>query len=422
MKKIFASLFFVSLICCFVSAQNIFPELEMAKEIKLLKSTKAEVERIMSEFDREEIDEEDESYYQEFRSEKALVRVSYSTGDCSEDAGTQNYPEWNVPKMTATKIVVTFDETTMIKDLSLNLSGFKKKFRDDNDDDFEDYTYYDEKAGISILTEQGEIVKIILHPPKKQIGSLCRNENNSEIFSGKTSFTDSIVNSDPICILINHPSNVTDLDLRTKEVFGCQGGDCPDAKKEIRVRTTAIDLEDDVLTYQYIVTGGKIIGNGSEVVWDVTGVQAGTHTITAGSDDACGVCGQTQSRKILVKENSYEPIAPARIKDLILDKTELFAGCPAGRLKRTLCPFGGCGVSITSIAAASDTDNLTYEYKPSAGKIVGSGDRVIWDLAGLPPGEYSITAAASDDGTVFGTPETATVEIKENQYCIPVKR
>jgi hypothetical protein len=415
MKKIFASLFFILSICGFAFAQNSFPELEIAREIKLLKSTKSDVKMIMSEFDRdddEDDEEDDENYYQEFRSDKALVLVAYATGDCSEDAGIRSQPEWNVPKMIATKVVITFDETTKLKDLGLKLSDFNKRLEDE---DSEDYIYYDEKAGIIVLTDEGEVEKIILHPPKKQIGNLCRNENNSEVLSRKESFVNSIVDSEPVCILTNSVSNVINLDLQTKAVLGCAGDDCSDAKREISVRATAFDAENDVVTYQYDVTGGRIAGSGSEVIWDLTGVQPGIYTITVGSDDGCGICGETKSRKILVKENSYEPIAPAKIKKLILDKTELTAGCPVGRLKRTLCPPGGCQVSITSVAP--DDEKLTYTYKTFGGKIIGSGDRVIWDLAGLPPGEYSITVAASDDGTVFGTPETATVEIKANPYC-----
>ena len=426
MKKIFVSLVFILSICVFAFAQDPLPELEIVKEIKLLKSTRLDVIEIMSEFDRDKADDEsEEDYNQRFRSEKATVRVSYSTGDCSEDAGIRNYPKWDVPKMTATKIVITFDETTKLKDLGLRLSDFKKKSKNDKDTDSEDYIYYNEKAGIIILTDEGEVEKIILHPPKKQSGSLCRDEddeeNDSEVFSRKTSFVDSIISSENYCILINQPSNVTNLDLQTKAVSDCQGGNCSDIKKEVRVKTTAIDPENDVLTYDYAVEVGKIIGSGSEVIWDLTGVKPGVYTITAGSDDSCGVCGETKSRKILVKENSYEPIPSALIKKMTLDKTELTAGCPIGKLKRMLCPFGSCGISVTSVAVAPDNQNLTYRYKISGGEIVGSGERIIWNLAGLSPGEYSITTEASDDGTNFGTPETKTVEIKENPYCSALK-
>ncbi len=419
MNKITAFLFFISLMCGFASAQRSFPELEIAKEIKLLRSTQRDVKMIMSEFDH---DEDDEEYYQEFRSDKALVKVSYSTGDCSEDAGIMNYPEWNVPKMTATKIVITFDETTKLKDLGLNLSGFKKKLEDEEVKDSEDYIYYDENAGIIILTDEGEVEKIILHPPKKQIGNLCANENNSEILSRKTSFIDSIINSEPVCILINQPSHITGLDLRTNGVFGCKDENCADAKKEILVSTTAIDPENDVLTYNYAVTGGIITGIGARVVWNLAGASPGIYQITAGVDDGCGICGETKARRILLKENSYEIIPPAKITKLILDKTELIVACPPGRLKRKLCPSGSCGVSVSTVVADPDGGNLTFKYKTSGGKIVGSGNRIIWDLAGLHPGKYSITVSASDDGTVFGTPATATVEVKENPYCSVTKK
>lgn len=415
MNKIFAFLFFISVMCGFAAAQNSFPELEIVKEIKLLKSTQSDVKMIMSEFDHDEDDDED--FYQEFRSEKALVKVSYSTGDCAEDVGVRNYPEWNVPKLTATKVVITFDETTKLKDLGFNLSNFKKKLQDEEIEDSEEYVYYNENAGIIILTDEGEVEKIILHPPKKQIGNLCNNENNSEILSRKTSFVDSIVNSEPVCIYINQPSNVTELNLKTNGVFGCKDENCADAKKEISVSTTAIDPEGDVLTYTYIISAGKIIGSGWEVIWDLSGIEPGIYGITVGTDDGAGIVGATKSHKILVKENSYEIVPPAKIKELILDKTELIAGCPVGRLGRISCPLGSCEISITSVAVAPDGENLTYKYETFAGKIVGSSDRVIWDLSGLRPGKYSIKVSASDDGTVFGNPETATIEIKENPYC-----
>ena len=56
------------------------------------------------------------------------------------------------------------------------------------------------------------------------------------------------------------------------------------------------------LTYNYTVSGGRIVGQGANVTWDVGGLQPGTYTITAGVNDGCGVCGQTQTKTITVKE------------------------------------------------------------------------------------------------------------------------
>jgi hypothetical protein len=46
---------------------------------------------------------------------------------------------------------------------------------------------------------------------------------------------------------------------------------------EISLRTTATDPDNDVLLYSYTTTGGKIVGDGANVTWDLTGAQPGTY-------------------------------------------------------------------------------------------------------------------------------------------------
>jgi hypothetical protein len=429
MKKIFAFLFFISLMCGFAFAQSSFPELEIAKEIKLLRSTRSDVRLIMSEFDSyekisdDDEDEDDEGGMSEFWSDNAKVRVYYSSGGCSKDPDDGDAPQWDTRGIRATKVVVVFNDTVKLKDLGLNLSGFKKRLEredaaDDEDSIFaNDFIYHDEKAGILITAYDDEVGEIILHPP---FSRLCKNEVNSEIFSGETSFVNAITRSVIFCRLSNYPAKVTNLDLKTNGAFGCQDEKCIDAKKEISVTTTAFDYDDDTLGYKYIVTGGKIIGSGANVIWDLTGVKPGTYSITAGVDDSCGICGETKTQEISLNENSYEFTPPAKIEDLILDKTELIAACPVGRLQKVRCASGNCGISIISVTPKGK--NLTYKYEVYGGKIIGSGEKVTWDLANLKPGEYRIEVSASDDGTVFGEPKTATVVIKENPSCTVPKK
>ncbi|MGH9946686.1 MAG: hypothetical protein ACRD6X_05745 [Pyrinomonadaceae bacterium] len=73
-----------------------------------------------------------------------------------------------------------------------------------------------------------------------------------------------------------------------------------DIRKEITVDVEANDLENDVLTYVYTITGGAIIGTGPKVVWSLKGVKTGTYTITVGVDDGCGVCGQTITKTVII--------------------------------------------------------------------------------------------------------------------------
>lgn len=70
----------------------------------------------------------------------------------------------------------------------------------------------------------------------------------------------------------------------------------------IDVSTLAKDPENDVLSYNYAVSSGKIVGLGSKVKWDLTGSLPGTYTIDAGVDDGFGIFGRTQRRTITVTD------------------------------------------------------------------------------------------------------------------------
>ncbi|MGI8669275.1 MAG: hypothetical protein ACR2J3_05410, partial [Aridibacter sp.] len=69
----------------------------------------------------------------------------------------------------------------------------------------------------------------------------------------------------------------------------------------VSLTTNATDPENDVLTYNYTVSGGRIVGQGSNVSWDLAGVQPGTYTVTVGVDDGCGVCSPTVTETVTVE-------------------------------------------------------------------------------------------------------------------------
>jgi hypothetical protein len=95
-------------------------------------------------------------------------------------------------------------------------------------------------------------------------------------------------------------ASVVELSLSSYEIANVS----PD--RQIRVKTVAVDPENDVLTYNYSVSAGKILGSGANVIWDLTGVLSGTYTITAGVDDGCGLCGRTQTRTVVIKQVGIE--------------------------------------------------------------------------------------------------------------------
>ena len=106
----------------------------------------------------------------------------------------------------------------------------------------------------------------------------------------------------------NKPPDVTDLTLSQTEITAsCPSGQVPregtvcSDKMNAQVTTTAVDPEKDAIVYSYKISGGRIVGQGSKVFWDLNSIAPGTYTITAGVDDGCGICGQTQTKIITVK-------------------------------------------------------------------------------------------------------------------------
>lgn len=105
----------------------------------------------------------------------------------------------------------------------------------------------------------------------------------------------------------NVPANVTALTVSDSTVtLGCPPGFRPregqscNESTSVSVSTTAVDKENDVLTYNYTVSGGRIVGTGANVTWDMSGLAPGSYTITAGVDDGCGLCGTTQTQTVVV--------------------------------------------------------------------------------------------------------------------------
>ena len=77
---------------------------------------------------------------------------------------------------------------------------------------------------------------------------------------------------------------------------------CRDSKQTVEVSTSVLNIDNAVLTYAYTVSGGKIIGQGSKVVWDLSDVKPGTYMITVAVDNLCGVCGTTRTMEVKVIE------------------------------------------------------------------------------------------------------------------------
>jgi hypothetical protein len=69
-------------------------------------------------------------------------------------------------------------------------------------------------------------------------------------------------------------------------------------------------------------------------------------------------------------------------------------------------------ISVVTTASDPENDPLTYTYIVSGGRIRGTGYKVTWDLTGVPPGTYTITAGVDDGAGVVGRTITKSITVK----------
>jgi hypothetical protein len=195
--------------------------------------------------------------------------------------------------------------------------------------------------------------------------------------------------------IVNQPANVESVTLSdTVITLPCRPGQvsrsnaaCNDSRT-ISVSTVARDPENDVLTYNYTVSGGRIVGTGANVQWDLSSASVGTYTIVTGVDDGCGVCGRTDTKTIRIEEcaDCYTPEQPKQCNC----GTVSVSG-PAG----TIQP----GETATFTATNTSPGNITYNWTVSAGTIVsGQGTPSITVATTREMGGSNITATVNLSG------------------------
>lgn len=201
---------------------------------------------------------------------------------------------------------------------------------------------------------------------------------------------------------VNLVPNVDSLILSDNTVYlpcppgtSSASGKCSD-EMMVNATTSATDPENDVLTYEYTVSGGRIVGSGANVNWDLSGVRPGTYTITAGVNDGCGICGQTKTETITVAE--CDDCVPG------------CEDCPSVSVTGPR-DVVGIGESMTFSANVSGNSNaVTYNWSVDQGTITeGQGTPVITvDTTGLE--DTTITATVTLGNLCDTCPEASDSE------------
>jgi hypothetical protein len=117
-------------------------------------------------------------------------------------------------------------------------------------------------------------------------------------------------------------------------------------------------------------------------------------------------------KKKVSRGTSHGPL----IQAVTLSKTEVTATCSIPEVpNKIFCPGNEQLIEVT-VSAGLD-DNLVYSYKVSGGKITGQGAKVAWDLSGVKPGTYTITAFV-DYGSYYGIATRSSIAtVKECPDC-----
>ncbi len=227
--------------------------------------------------------------------------------------------------------------------------------------------------------------------------------------------------------VVNQVANVNSVALsNTTITLGCapgfksRSGACNDSSRTVGVATSASDPENDVLTYNYTVSGGRIVGSGAKVDWDLSGAQAGTYTITTAVNDGCGVCGKTDTRTVTVKECD-DCIKICDCPTLTVDGPSGVTN-PGSMMSFTANVTGGAdvtynwSVSAGSIASGQGTSAISVDTTGLAGQTVTA----TVTIGGLDP-NCNCDTVKSESGPVAAKPVPELVDEFQKQVDDEVK-
>jgi hypothetical protein len=126
----------------------------------------------------------------------------------------------------------------------------------------------------------------------------------------------------------------------------------------------------------------------------------------------------SQTKTTVSKTNSVD------IESISFDKELIFTVCPMPSwvpedfMKDSPCSKNHQSIKVSTKISANNENDLTYYYSVSAGKIIGNGSDVIWDLSKTYSGRYSITVGIGKDFVISGKTLTKYITI-ENCTCHP---
>lgn len=160
---------------------------------------------------------------------------------------------------------------------------------------------------------------------------------------------------------------------------------CSKNDLNVKVKSLSKDAEQNGLKYYYTVSGGEIIGEGADVVWNFADIRPGKYTITASVGNDSLIYGNTVTKTVEVEEC---PVCDAP------------CACPTIKISGPVKPIkaGNSFIIKAEINGGSQT-SVIYKWKITGGKIVSDANAPqIIVKADSDRKNFNITASVELDG------------------------
>jgi hypothetical protein len=115
-----------------------------------------------------------------------------------------------------------------------------------------------------------------------------------------------------------------------------------------------------------------------------------------------------RSPQIRIGSKSFASNQWADMTKLEMSAEQVFPLCDQDGIERS-----STVVRIAAAAFDPEDDVLVFNYTVTAGRIIGSGTKVLWDLTEVPPDAYTITVGADDGCGLCGKTISKTVVVHE---------
>ena len=277
----FGATLFVLFACCgHLFPQTFLEDRERAKRLKLLED---ELQDVIELWSPGSLDIGPKGHF--FYREDSVITLTYASGQCNAESESEfrSPDDWRVPDGKLVEIRLNPKSDIPLGKLPINLKTFRKERPYRNY-----HAYFNKVTGITVFTRGDYVDEVRISPPEDRYSQLCDNKEVRSFYASKK-----------FRRYPEHKQNVVDFNFPA-DVLNLEVTPMSDRVRWFSINTKAADPERDILIYNYLVSGGRIIGVGADVIWDLAGTPAGVYTVTAAVDDGCGICGKYITKSVRV--------------------------------------------------------------------------------------------------------------------------